>query len=235
MVVNLSRFSQVAELDLSRFSRCALMEVFGQNYFPAIKETPYVLTLGPHSHFWFVLGPQPEAAARSVQRDVPTLRVAPELATLLEGDQRKLIEREVLPDYVRNRRWFGSKARSISGMRVAEQIAVSTQPEAARIWFVEVTYRDAAAETYTLPVQIARGDLAREVSQSAPHAVIARFQSNEETILHDAIWDAEFRQHLFQLMAEGTAFERQGRGDCGLAGTRSRAQRSPLELASSRG
>src|SRR3954463_14951668 len=56
VVVNLSRFSQVAEIDLSRFAGCALMEVFGQNYFPIIKDTPYVLTLGPHSHFWFMVG-----------------------------------------------------------------------------------------------------------------------------------------------------------------------------------
>ncbi|MBA2243027.1 MAG: putative maltokinase, partial [Chthoniobacterales bacterium] len=206
VVVNLSRFSQVAELDLSRFSGCALIEVFGQNYFPAIKESPYVLTLGPHTHFWFMVGAQPESASRAVHRDVPTLDLAPDLATLLNGDQRKIIEREVLPDYVRNRRWFGSKARSISGMRVAEQIPVSDEPDAARLWFVEVIYRDGAPETYTLPVQIARGDGAREVAQSAPHAVIARFASSEEIILQDAVWDAGFRQHLFRLMAESTRF-----------------------------
>src|SRR5687767_3779817 len=37
VLVNLSRFSQVAELDLARFAGCALIEVFGQNYFPTIK------------------------------------------------------------------------------------------------------------------------------------------------------------------------------------------------------
>jgi len=201
VVVNLSRFSQVAELDLSRFSGCALMEVFGQNYFPAIKDAPYVLTLGPHSHFWFVLGAQPESATRPAERDVPTIRIQPDLATLLDGDQRKIIEREVLPGYVRNRRWFGSKARSIAGMRVAEQVAVSHEPDGARIWFVEVTYRDGAPETYTLPVQITRGNAAREVAQSAPHAIIARIEATEETVLQDAVWDSGFREDLFRLMA----------------------------------
>src|SRR5437763_4569679 len=185
VVVNLSRFSQVAEIDLSRFAGCALMEVFGQNYFPPIKEAPYILTLGPHSHFWFVLGAQPEAATHTVTREVPTLRFEPQLATLLNGDQRKLIERQILPDYVRNRRWFGSKARSISGMRVAEELHVSDQPDAGRIWFVEVTYRDAASETYTLPVKITRGPAARSLAESAPHAVIAKFEGNEDAILHD--------------------------------------------------
>ena len=206
VVVNLSRFSQVAELDLSRFAGCALMEVFGQNYFPAIKESPYVLTLGPHSHFWFVVGAQLEAATRPAEREVPTLRIQPNLETLLNGDQRKIIEREVLPTYVRNRRWFGSKARSISGMRVAEQVRVSNTPAEARIWFIEVTYRDAAAEIYTLPVNIVRGDRARDVAQTAPHAVIARFEGSEETLLHDAVWDARFREDLFQMMAGGQTF-----------------------------
>ena len=206
VVVNLSRFSQVAELDLSRFAGCALMEVFGQNYFPAVKDAPYVLTLGPHSHFWFVLGAQPESATRTAERDVPTLRGEPALEALLQGDIGKVIEREVLPGYVRNRRWFGSKARSISGMRVAEQVPVSNEPDAARIWFVEVTYRDGAPEMYTLPVVITRGEMAREVTQAAPHAVIARFEGTEETVLQDAVWDAGFRESLFRMMSQGHQF-----------------------------
>src|SRR6187431_1045483 len=71
VVVNLSRFSQVAELDLSRFSGCDLVEAFGQNYFPVIKEAPYVITLGPHAHFWFVVGPQPESAKSLASGEVP--------------------------------------------------------------------------------------------------------------------------------------------------------------------
>ncbi|MGI8820816.1 MAG: maltose alpha-D-glucosyltransferase [Chthoniobacterales bacterium] len=218
VVVNLSRFSQVAELDLSRFAGCALMEVFGQNFFPAIKDAPYVLTLGPHSHFWFVLGAQPEAANDTAEREIPTLRMQPELATLLGDEQRKIIEREVLPGYVRKRRWFGSKARSISGMRVAEQVSVSNEPDAARIWFVEVTYRDAAPEIYTLPVTITRGKAAREVAQTARHAVIARFDGPEEAILQDAVWDAGFREDLFGLMADRQRISGKNGEVVGLAG-----------------
>ncbi|HEV2095463.1 MAG TPA: maltose alpha-D-glucosyltransferase, partial [Chthoniobacterales bacterium] len=75
VVVNLSRFSQVAELDLSRFEGCSLMEVFSQNYFPAIKAAPYLITLGPHGHFWLVVGRQPEAAAVSEVRSIPALPI----------------------------------------------------------------------------------------------------------------------------------------------------------------
>ena len=41
VVVNLSRFSQPVEIDLSRFAGCVPMEVFSRNYFPPIKKAPY--------------------------------------------------------------------------------------------------------------------------------------------------------------------------------------------------
>ncbi len=64
VIANLSRFSQAVELDLSRFAGCSLMEVFSQNFFPTIKDTPYAITLGPHANFWFAL----RSAARRLAR-----------------------------------------------------------------------------------------------------------------------------------------------------------------------
>src|SRR5947209_18376339 len=100
VVANLSRFSQVAELDLSRFAGCSLMEVFSRNYFPGIKESLYPITLGPHNHFWFVLGPQPQASRASQERVVPLLIDPPNLQTLVANGQRKKFEREILPNYI---------------------------------------------------------------------------------------------------------------------------------------
>jgi maltose alpha-D-glucosyltransferase/alpha-amylase len=56
-VVNLSRFAQPCELDLSRFAGAIPVELFGNTPFPAIGELPYFLTLGPHSFYWFRLAP----------------------------------------------------------------------------------------------------------------------------------------------------------------------------------
>ena len=207
VVVNLSRFSQVAELDLSRFAGCALMETFGQNYFPPIKESPYVLTLGPHSHYWFVVGPQPESSMRPGDRDVPILRGDANVASLLAGTQKGVIERSVLPGYVRRRRWFASKARSVVSMSVIEDVPVGDESDAARIWFVEVTYRDGAPEVYALPVQIVRGDIARDLAQSMPQAVIARFEGSDETTLFDATADVRFRESLFRTIARGQTYK----------------------------
>ncbi|MBA3336904.1 MAG: alpha-glucosidase C-terminal domain-containing protein, partial [Chloroflexia bacterium] len=54
-VVNLSRFVQYAELDLSQFHGCQPVELFGETRFPLIGELPYFLTLGPHAFYWFRL------------------------------------------------------------------------------------------------------------------------------------------------------------------------------------
>jgi len=55
VVNNLSRFSQYAELDLRDYQGCVPMECFGNNPFPPIGDLPYLLTLGPHGFYWFVL------------------------------------------------------------------------------------------------------------------------------------------------------------------------------------
>jgi maltose alpha-D-glucosyltransferase/alpha-amylase len=54
-VNNLSRFSQPVELDLRRFNGYTPVELVGKVHFPRIGELPYLLTMGPHGFYWFVL------------------------------------------------------------------------------------------------------------------------------------------------------------------------------------
>ena len=55
VVINLSRFAQGAELDLSAYAGTMPVEMFGRTPFPAIGDRPYFLSLGPHSFYWFTL------------------------------------------------------------------------------------------------------------------------------------------------------------------------------------
>ncbi len=203
VVVNLSRFAQVVELDLAQFSGSVPVEVFSRNRFPTIKKSAYVLTLGPHSHYWFTLEPQSERRRAEKKRVVPTLNARPELQSLLDDGARARIEGEVLPEYIATCRWFGAKARTLRQMRVLERPAISSEPNAAQFWFVEVSYLDGPTETYALPVKIVSGDKARAITQSAPHAVIAQFGDEHDSILFDAVWDTDFRETLFRLMLDG--------------------------------
>jgi maltose alpha-D-glucosyltransferase/alpha-amylase len=202
VVVNLSRFAQSTELDLSRFSGCRLMEVFSQNYFPRIRKSRYPIMLGPHAFYWFSVRAQPTAARTSQKRRVPMMEAPAKLEALLTNSARTRLEREILPGYIQNCRWFGSKARTLRQMRVIEQAPVSADAGAAQIWLVEISYLDGPTEIYTFPVQIATGDAARAIAQKAPAAIVARFAGSEEAVLHDAIWDEKFRTQLFRAIAQ---------------------------------
>src|SRR5437016_7610505 len=87
-------------------------------------------------------------------------------------------------------------------MRVLERSAISSEPNAAQFWFVEVSYLDGPTETYASPVKIVSDDKAQSIAPSWPHAVIARFSDDHDSILFDAVWDTDFREKLFRLMLD---------------------------------
>jgi maltose alpha-D-glucosyltransferase/alpha-amylase len=218
VVVNLSRFAQSAELDLSRFSGCVPMEVFSRNLFRPIKKSRYVITLGPHAYYWFALQAPTEGRRTLKKPLVPTIHARAELDTLLNDGQREQLENEILPNYIQARRWFASKARTLRNMKVVEQLAISSDANAGRLWFLEVSYLDGPTETYALPVKIVSGDAARAVSQITPQAIIARFAGTEETILFDAIFDGKFRSQLFEVIAQRHLMKARAGDLMGIAG-----------------
>src|SRR6266571_302334 len=56
VVNNLSRWVQPVELDLHEYAGALPIELFGETAFPRIRaETPYFLSLGPHTFYWFRL------------------------------------------------------------------------------------------------------------------------------------------------------------------------------------
>ncbi|HEU0274341.1 MAG TPA: maltose alpha-D-glucosyltransferase [Candidatus Udaeobacter sp.] len=198
VIVNLSRFAQSAELDLSRFAGHVPMEVFSRNLFRPIRKSRYVVTLGPHAHYWFSLQAPTDGRRAPRKKSVAVMSAPMELATLLADGHRATIEREILPKYLQICRWFGSKARTFRDLKVVEHRAISDDADSAQLWFLEVNYLDGPTERYVLPVKVASGDIARAVSQTAPHAVIARSSDNGEKILFDATWDAKCRSRLFE-------------------------------------
>ena len=203
VVVNLSRFAQSVELDLSRFAGHVPMEVFSRNPFRQIRKSRYVITLGPHAHYWFALHAPTDGRRAPRKKEVPVITGPVELENLLSNGQRTTVEGEILPRYLQTCRWFGSKARTFRNLKVIEQVAMSEEADSAQLWFVEVSYLDGPTETYALPVKIASGEAAHSVSQAAPQAIIARIEGDGENILFDAIWDAKFRSQLLTAIVSG--------------------------------
>ncbi len=112
VVANLSRFSQYVELDLSAYEGWVPVELFGRTHFPRIGKLPYLLTMGPHSFYWFALEQPVQKASTDGKADDKYSRINAhsEWEEVFEGRPKNQLEM-ALRNWLPTRRWFGGKAR----------------------------------------------------------------------------------------------------------------------------
>jgi maltose alpha-D-glucosyltransferase/alpha-amylase len=202
VLVNLSRFSQVVELDLSKYAGLRPVEVFSQNRFPIIKRSPYVITLGPHGHFWLLLMRGTEEKVVSKERAALELKSAPSWDDLLRPPLRHRLEEHALPQFLRRSRWFGGKSRSVSSTKIVESIPVARNG-ASQLFLVEVAYTEGATDQYLIPLSLAPQERCALVLQDAPEAVVTRVISPDgEFVLFDALHDESFREMLLGIFSK---------------------------------
>lgn len=200
VVVNLSRLPQAVELDLSKYARFIPEEVFSKNRFPAIKESPYVLTLTPYDFYWFLLRKE-EAVGAGEERTVPEIDVKASWKTLLEGRQIEKLE-EILPDYIKTCRWFGGKARTVQKIQILENVSILGNAAIANLLLLEVNYTEGLPDMYLLPLSFASKEKAQKITEEFPQGVIARLRTSDgDGILYDSVYDEEFRKSLLSLIA----------------------------------
>ncbi|HEX6210766.1 MAG TPA: maltose alpha-D-glucosyltransferase [Methylomirabilota bacterium] len=196
-LANLARYAQPAELDLREFAGLTPMELVGNTPFPPIGELPYFLTLGPYGFYSFLLErepeppvavkPLPQPAARSEALIRAPLLVGTAWETLLDGSVRALLERDYLPAYLRTRRWFAAKARTLSRVALRDWMPIRRGPEPVFFSLVEVEYTDGGRETYSLPMAFAGGTTAERLLEESPEFVIARLSGARKGVLHERL------------------------------------------------
>uniref|UniRef100_A0A7C3SMR1 Maltokinase n=1 Tax=Desulfobacca acetoxidans TaxID=60893 RepID=A0A7C3SMR1_9BACT len=209
LVNNLSRFVQYAELDLSKYRNFVPVELIGQNKFPPICEKPYLLTLGPHSTYWFSLEePKPaEIQPTSKEARIPIFTVPVALDELFRGHNRPLLA-EMIPPYLLRCRWFGGKARTIKAATITEVIPFPYDGGTAYFVMVEVGFIQGEPETYVLPLGLATGDAAARIQAESPQAVVARLRSaGQDGLVYEVIGEPDFHQALLQSIARRRHFK----------------------------
>jgi len=202
VVINLSRFSQVAELDLAEYAGFVPEELFGQSRFPVIRENPYILTLGFYDYFWFSLKKDEDIIRISdFMTVVPELSVRGKWDNVFLNKEKAKIEREILPEFISRCRWFGGKARKIQKVIISENIAVGNNVPVARLLFLEVSYTDSSSEQYTLPVSFVSGDTSEKIIEERPHIIVARIRTESEIgIIYDGIYNEKFQEYLLGMI-----------------------------------
>jgi maltose alpha-D-glucosyltransferase/alpha-amylase len=207
VVGNLSRFVQYVELDLSAFHGTVPMELFGRTEFPAVGDLPYLLTLGPHSFYWFALESQRELQENiqmaSHVLQLPVFSVSTKWDLIFRGTTKRTLE-EHLPGYLKSCRWFGGKAQKIRNAEIIEAVPIPDEDGLTYLTLIRVDYLERDSEVYLLPIGYAVGEQADTTLRDYPFATIGRLnvaKKNENGIIYDALVDKHFSALLLHLIA----------------------------------
>lgn len=201
VVVNLSRFAQCVELDLSSSRGAVPIELFGGAEFPPVGDLPYFVTLGPHGFYWFQL---------TGHADIPAARPRIEVRSgawpkaLTGANLRRL--QDALPSYVAGQRWFADKARKLKRAEVIETLQLPATGESGVcptvLTFVRFELDHGSPETYLLPLSFATGQHAENLTKFHSDAILADLVVGaEQGVLYDAVWDPSFGFNLLDLAA----------------------------------
>jgi len=202
MVANLSRFSQVADLNLSEYAGLTPVEMMSQNDFPVIPEASYTLTLGPHEHFWFLLQKKRETIQLGSEKSYPEIFLMESPKEILTGEGREQLEREILPSFLKQARWFGGKGRLIRRVSILEDIPLTKNAHFAHLLFLEVSYNEGFPETYLLPLFYASQNESQTLKEHFPKGIIAYLQvGEEEGVLYDGVYNRAFHQLVLDFIA----------------------------------
>jgi maltose alpha-D-glucosyltransferase/alpha-amylase len=200
IVVNLSKHSQPAEVDLADYKGYRPVEVFSKNRFPAIKDDEtYPFTLAPYDYQWFVL--QKTHPDIDLESSLPLLKLA-KWEDLTLGKSRILLENKILPDYLSKANWFIGRGREIDGFAIADQAIIDLDDKKGSLLLIEVSYEQGLPELYQVPVAFVQGDRASQITSSCPQAVLAQMKlGDEDGLLCDAFFTGRLHQLLFAKMA----------------------------------
>jgi len=211
-VANLSRFLQVVELDLSHWKGLVPIELFGSTELPPIGDTPYYLTLGPHSFYWFSLEPKPSQQLLSdgsiTATTLPEIKLANGWDSILTDAGRERLE-AVLFKYVPHRRWFAGKARKLKGIHISDWIDIRTADGTAYLTTIVLSYAEGDPETYLLPIAHANAAEATQIIERWPHSAVAwiRVPGQEQRgLVYDALGPPGLADALLSAMARRRRF-----------------------------
>jgi maltose alpha-D-glucosyltransferase/alpha-amylase len=201
VVVNLSRFTQAVELDLSEFIGSTPVELFGSTSFPAVGDLPYFVTLGGHGFYWFSL------EHRDVTADQGKgLTVRGPWTDIARGTAARAPLNQVLPSYLAKRRWFRDKSRRIRSTEIADVIAIPA-PGAGRgatvgsLVVIHVHLDQGLPETYVLTVSHAIGEAAAEIRKWRPESIISELHSADgHGVIYDGLTEPAFAKALLEAM-----------------------------------
>lgn len=110
----------------------------------------------------------------------------------------------LLPEFLRSRRWFRAKARTISKIQIEDLVPF---PEAdSSLLILRVVYQDGDEDHYLLPLSLAEASESNQVSAPnfEPLAIVESSEGGR--VLYSALADPKFRNALIRAIAGNASF-----------------------------
>ena len=129
---------------------------------------------------------------------------APSRSTVWIRLQHEL--QQAFPDFLKPRRWFGSKTRTIRAVEIADVIPIPVASVAAAILVVRVNYAEGPSERYTVPLleeADVHGD--RPAPAGDNTRIVARGADGGQHVFSDALADTTVLDALFDAVRNARA------------------------------
>ena len=211
VVVNLSKYTQSAQLELADYKGFLPMEVFSRNKFPAIKEDGnYFFTLGPHDHHWFKL----EKAYPEVDEklSLPSLNIG-KWENLSDNNILDILANNIFPGYLQKTPWFEGKDRAIHSIIISNKANISLGEQDVMFMLLDVFYESSLPETYQIPLIFLKDVTATTYSENFLTGVICKMTlGDSEGLLCDALYTTVLQQEIFKKMANQQVVAATGSG-----------------------
>jgi maltose alpha-D-glucosyltransferase/alpha-amylase len=112
----------------------------------------------------------------------------------------------ILPDFLVQRRWFGSKARVIQSIEISDVVPLlSTDPQ-VYLFLIHIEYATGLGEMYALPLRLAVDEEQTTGGEPAPSLKINRESSSGRIVLYDALSNQPFLTFLLGAISRGDRF-----------------------------
>ena len=202
VIVNLSRYSQLARLDLSKYAGFVPVELFGQNWFPVITENPYVFPLQYKNYFWFRLNKQEK-------EEVPGIHSGDERVSFSDSEWNQMNDSMVneltglMLNYVQKNRWFRGKAKKIRNVQLKDIIPLENGNLNSYLLFIEIIYIEGKNEQYVILLSVETGEEIAAIRHKHPEAMVAFAEiDGHEGLIYDGLYNQNVRNLLLQLMIQ---------------------------------
>ncbi len=202
VIVNLSRYSQQARLDLRKYAGYIPTEVFSRNDFTPIGEEIYMFPMQFKNYFWFELRkPREDEQREAVTLDYRfgfTVRQWNQMSETVRDSLKQL-----LIEYVQKNRWFRGKALKTKDLEIIDTLPFETGELKSYGLMTRVKYIEGKDEYYIIPVSVARGELVLDIKYHHPESVIGHVEvDGHDALMFDGSYDREFRDLLFRMILQ---------------------------------